>query len=289
MRRLPALFFVSILLGACAKPPELPQQEVMERAMLASQRLQSATFVLSAEGAYLDGSSGREIFPDIALNGAFRQGGDMLSADADASFEWDDEEGGGHSVHVLGALSALAQDELYLRLDAIDADPPLDENSALSQLAPLLGEWFLFPYASAGSERDADRITPDPQALKEQASLVTVTENHGFEHVSGRYAYRYSVKLDKEKFLKMFPPAEGEAVNDALFDAEGELWIDAENFYLRKAEWSVTRLPVLEGEFRGTFSLELTGHDLSVTVTSPENPVILDSEAFPFSGEMRTP
>ncbi len=283
MRSRCVLLVVPVLLAACAKPVALPHQEVLERAAIASQRLQSSSFALRLRGTYHDALANRAVESDIMLEGVFQRGGDMLSADGSATFRW--EDGNERTVRLDGAVSTVGPHETYLRLDELGLEPQPPEDSPFLQLQPLIGSWFLLPSAEGQDQPPAlRRFTPETEFLKQQASVVSVTDDRGVERLDGGYAYHYKVTIDAEEFAALFP-AEEDSVDVAALAVEGDLWIDARSFYLRKAEWHVARVPFLAGTAEGTLTVVLTDHDAAPEVTVPLHPVILDPESFLFSDD----
>ena len=101
------------------------------------------------------------------------------------------------------------------------------------------------------------------------------------ETLNGRSAYRYDTALDKEKlalYLKKVAADRGEPMPqeelDSLltsFSATGELWVDAENFFIHKLTWDVQKLPVgASPPLAVKFTVTLRDHNAAPPVTPPE-------------------
>jgi hypothetical protein len=163
-----------------------------------------------------------------------------------------------------GRLIAFNQKEMYVRLDTLRLKPERPD-VPMEYVEPFLGTWW---HVQGNAQSGVALSTPDPTFLKAQTQALTVTEDKGFEKVDGRYHYHYDVTLNREKFAELLHGGEGGTDIDDL-KATGEVWIDAETFFLTKAVWIVEDLPTDDGRLSAIFTVDLNNHNKADPVRVP--------------------
>lgn len=237
MRRISIALLCCLCLSACAKKSDLPPEEVLRRSAQNIDKLQAAHFTAHANVATPDGtqftldadgvlsSGGKQFQFTIALNGSYNA------------------KGVSHTVDAQADVAVAGQRDVFFRLRSLSIAPSQD---AISQqtIDSILNQWWKLPVDESASTSD---ISPDPQLLRLQASVMRVLEDKGIESVSGSDAYHYRVSLDAEKFLAFLQASaakRGESYDSAtataavqLFSGVGDLWIDRETMFMRKIDW----------------------------------------------------
>lgn len=263
MRRfLPTIFLVTLLV-ACARPGDLPQEEVMERMILANQTLRSARFSGTAQ------FSGLPLLPlaiengEVDFEGAIQDAGRQLEMTIDV--RGSRAKDNGDSLSINADIIVLDSREVYLKIAELSlSDSAVQDPGA--QLSSLLGEtwWSLTPPVSS----DAVPISPDPAYLRMQAETVRIVKDHGITDLSGRDVYLYDVEIDPEKFrsfLALQPSGSGVTL-DTIPWGEGTLWIDASTFVLYRARWNI----VMEQDATLRIDVVLRNHQEPVAIEPPQ-------------------
>jgi len=300
MRRsslIPVLFFV-LLFPACSstvREKGLPAAEVMRLASQKSSELQSARFAMEA-----DFRTQRVSFPSagtVRLNGVLQDGGNevqfTLDVDALVSPTTDDAR----TFRLLGNADILLmpRQETYLKLNTLKTDP--EQNFFHVQLLnAVLGKWWLFPSQGAtASALPGGTITPSPNLLKAQSQVVRVRRDDGLTILDGKRVYHVLVEVDPAKLLAYLEQVARE--RQESFDrsaaqrtlerlkADGELWVDAETFFLQRVTWDVESLEEEDGMIiSGSFFVNLSDHNAVPPIVPPKDAQILSPQML-FGGE----
>jgi hypothetical protein len=231
-----------LLLAACAKPSPLPPATVLENAVRASMRLRSASFTLHAEQSG-GKASGKTV---IALDGRIQDGGKQIDTNGTVDASITDPNGRLQNVSGKGEVIVAAENEIYLRLDALSSQPELPFLEKDSSDV-LLGNWWRLPANPQAA--GADAASPDPYLLTLQTSALVVKSDHGISAFDGRDAYRYDVTIDPAKLREFveesarqrkspLSPAQIQALY--AMTIEGEARIDAATFDVLRLEWTIT-------------------------------------------------
>ncbi|MBI3331894.1 hypothetical protein HYZ99_02955 [Candidatus Peregrinibacteria bacterium] len=257
--------------AACTRPSNLPPEQVLQNAARASQELTSARYTLAA--AFTSHAPDRVVDMDIGIEGVLQDGGKQtqftMTFDgvvSEAGTRYDTE----------GALDVIVawENDVYLFLRSLSVDPPYPLLSA-DALQRFQGTWWNIP--SSADPRSSSAVTPDPRLLRTQSEVVRVVKDHGIEDINGRDAYHYDVVIDRGKlalFLKKvadqrgepFDPSQTDAFLSALH-ATGELWIDAETFFVHRIVWTVPASD--EAGLSGELQVDLRDHGAAPPVTPP--------------------
>ncbi len=252
-----------VILAACLPvkngDARLLPEEVLRRAADATQTLESAQYVM--EGNFDVANGARMAEGTVRIDGSLNDAGEQLHFQMDVAANIRDESEE-YSVQANLEVSLLSRDEVYMNVHSLSSQPP---NAIFRSevLRNLIDRWWLLPRGDTPPE--ATSVTPDPRLLRIQSQVVTVTKDRGMKTVDGRETYHYDVALDTEKLVAYL--SEQSAQRGDAFDAakvkedlnsvtaSGELWIDAETFYMQKIFWNVQQIPI---EGYGTASLSMT-------------------------------
>ncbi len=269
-----------VLLVGCA-PKELPNNEVLERATLASQTLASSAFSISMNGTFTALETGQQVTGTFTSEGATDDHGKKMSQHIEADLTWG---GVTKPAHVLfAANTSVINSQTFFSIEKIQLEPNSAENM-FSFLTPLTGKWWVMPSSVTGSLN----IAPDPNVLKAQAQVVRVERDEGIQKTENGYAYHYFVSLDQEKFQRFLKDAgqwdETQLENMKDLKATGELWIDAKTFYLESAVWKIESAPVMDGTLSATITIQLRDHDEAQDITQPESADVFPTEDFSLPG-----
>ncbi|MDD5751506.1 MAG: hypothetical protein PHS73_03225 [Candidatus Peribacteraceae bacterium] len=275
--------------GPTIREQGLPAEEVMRLAAQKSGELQSARFAIVADYR-TQGVS----FPSAGtakLNGVLQDGGGtvqcILDVDALVSTGSDDAQ----TFRLLGNadIILLPAQETYLRLNTLRTDP--EQNLFHAQLLNLfVGQWWVFPAREGVSAVLAGgTITPSPNLLKAQSQVVRVKRDDGLTILDGRRVYHVLVEADPVKLLAYLEqvsrerqePFDRSAVARTLerLQADGELWVDAETFFLHRVSWDVESLEEEGGMIiSGSFTVNLSDHNAAPPVTPPADAKLLSPQ-----------
>lgn len=280
MKRLvfiPLLFF-----AACQQGSPLPPEEVLKRAAVASQELESARYHANVEfaGGKDDGIGGRGV---VTVDGRLQGGGvqTQLALQLDGEIRMPGVPAS--SVQADLDIIVAGRDEVYLRINSVESNPsfPLLSSPILQEFQ---GQWWQL--RDNGSYQSPSSVTPDPRLLRAQSEVVRVARDHGIERYDSRNVYRYDVVFDPEKFASFLGEIDRlrgeEQPNGAGFDplavtaallgvgATGQLWIDAETFLLRRIEWDVS-VKTGETDFLNvSLQVHLFDHGQAPAITLPD-------------------
>ncbi len=280
MRRLGALSAVAVLLlCGCRRAGELPPGEVLRRSTAASAQLQSVQYDVTID---LDMRN-----PLMAVLGKAALHGTLAGGGQDAAF----------SATVNGSLAKPGQPATTLQMIADVVNEAQNSYVFVHTLAvqpeplllggsqAMLGRWWKIP--REGGQFPSQPLTPDPQFLRAQAAVVTVTKDHGLERINGRDAYHYTVAIDPDRLLALLQSTaeqHGKPFDAAVtraqilqYDAKGDLWIAEDSFLVQRLAWTViSRVPTgTVPPVRLRFDALLRNHDSAPSVTVPA-----DSELF---------
>lgn len=291
-----SLVLVAVVLAGCAgKRTVLPPAEVLRRAAVRSRSLESARYTLAARGDIA--APGALWKPVLAMEGVLRDGGAIVQG----------------TVTVTGSVQRLAEAvayrgqaeffatspaDLYVRLLSVSVTPP-EALPSTAMLQTIQGAWWKLPPSDAPSATRRPALSPDPRLLRLQADVVSVTEDLGLETIHDRDAYHYRVDIDPDKlrqFLRAVGSESGERSSSAAlaellsrYVASGELWIDADSFYLHRIQWTVvdhgdrdnraarSRAADFALVGTGTLIIELRDHDRAPATQPPADFRVLGS------------
>ena len=253
-----------ITLAACAPrgsgaTSRFSPEEVLQKAADATQTLESAQYTV--QGSFDAAIDAQLAEGTVRMDGSLHDAGEQLHfrMDVMANIRDGKEE---YTAQANLEVSLLSRDEVYMNVHSLSSEPP---NAIFRSevLRNLTDRWWLLPPGDTPPE--AVGMPPAPRLLRMQSEVVTVAKDRGMETIDGKEAYHYDVTLDTEKlmgYLSTLAAERGEAfdVTDVKEDlsgitASGELWIDAETFYMRKISWNVQQIPIKGG---GTASASVT-------------------------------
>ncbi len=236
-RSLSIVLCLSFALSACGRKADLPPEEVIRRAVIRSNTVESVAVSLSAD---MKTETSSALSGSIIMQAVIRSGGQAWSADT--SFQIESSAKRGHE-RASGRLVAVSPGtgKTYMRLES--AEGSLGQLLRKSFTGSTNG-WMVY-----GTDSDAapvHRGTPDPVMLSSYANALSVTENLGMQEDSqGRSVYHYHVALKPEGLASLPQGGTPEAVG--ALTARGEMWIDAQDFSLRRVTWNVSGIPTSVG------------------------------------------
>lgn len=276
-RMLPLVF---ALLAACTPQQptsSLPPQEVLNLAAQASQKLTSAQYLITAD---FDVDSGEQWTADgvLRMDGSLYEAGKQMHFQTDVTVDVDSTEEN-YTLSSLVEVTVLEGDEVYMKIHSLTSQP----SSAMfnpQMIAGITGTWWQLPSQERSPETVS--LSPDPALLQAQAQVITVTKDNGITELNGTQAYHYEVELNKEKlitYISQLAKERGQDFSDnelraALQDMEatGEVWIDADTYFMHKFVWDITGLQYSQ---QGTADLSLTvtfrNHNSAQPIVPPTN------------------
>jgi len=278
MKKLIPLLLVGTLVVLGCKPlieeGRLEPQQVLRLSSTASQSLESADFFASFS-ASIDAAEAGPIDLSGTVNGTMQNAGKQLKFSLNASGGREQAE---DSVVIAGALEAIiaGKQEVYVNVSSLTLSPE-EELIQPETIAMIVDQWWKLPSADELAQENI-AVTPNPRLLKAQAEVVRILEDKGMEEVDGAESYHYQVEVDKTQlmdYLKKVSEEDGTEFDQARVEVElapieitGELWIDAETYFVRQLEWDVENID--EEDFGISFKVTFTNHNEADSISPPE-------------------
>ena len=279
MRRLVAASAsVLLLLVGCSHEKiesQLPPEEVLRNAARASLTLESARYELNGNFTVTDANDVATT-GHVQLNGVLQDSGNQIQFGAVVGVTTPGEPANSVFSADVDVIVAGKQD-LYVKLNEFSADGPnqLFNDQLVQQFS---GKWWNLP--SREDQLSFVSITPDPRLLNAQAQVVKVLKDRGMSSIHERSAYRYDVAIDSEKliaYLRESVTEKGEQFDEEAtrssienLSAEGEIWIDAETYYVQRLKWNVTQsVNEASKDFSINFTVDFLDHDNAESIDIP--------------------
>jgi len=231
------MFLLVLLFSSCGKRVALPPEEVVRRAVIRSNTVESVAASVSAGVVSQDAST---LSGSFIVQSVIRSGGQAWNADASFHIETAMHRGLERASGRIVIVSP-GTGRTYLRLES--AEGVLGKLLRQSFTGSTSGWMFVGQQANVQAP---PRQAPDPAVLLSYADALTVTEDLGFaEADDGRTLYHYRVALKPETLSSL--PAGGTPDAAAGLSASGEMWIDADNFSLSRVIWHLRGVPTSLG------------------------------------------
>lgn len=277
--RVRSTIFAALLIAACAPTqsstvPSLQPEEVLSRAAKATHTLKSAQYV--ADGDFESVSGTQTTSGTFRMDGMLQEAGSQLRFQLDVDATIDDIE---QPSSVSGTVEVvmISPAEVYMNVHSLTSQP----SSAIfspSVIGNIAGKWWSLP--EGDTPPVVGTVSPDPRLLDAQAQVVEVTKDRGVEEMHGIPSYHYDVALNKQKLITYlsavahekgveFSAEETSKQLDAV-EASGQLWIDAENFYIQKIMWVIQSLPTQTGTASVSIEITLRNHNKAPQILPPE-------------------
>lgn len=275
MRKLTIIFGL-LLFTACSRPGTLKPAEVLQRTALESAKLQSFAFQGTLQISFDRGK--QEMLPlsgnvTMDVQGISQDGGAQAQASVTVQGNLV-SDGTSHALQGGFETFAVQSDAVYLRVSELIVTPPhpMLRQDVMETLN--MGTWWRLP--GNPSQPAGQQVAPDPGFVRLQAEVIAVDRDYGLVTVNGRDAYHYNVHIDSDKisaFLRRASQEQGTMVDEASiaaflqnFGANGEVWIDAETFHVRRIRWNIRPSSV---DSAATIDLNITQHNSAQRITAP--------------------
>lgn len=269
MRRLLLSGSALITLTSCVSQPLLPPEEVLKRASAKTQELESARYRAEGQISSLPQS---DAVLHILAEGILQNRGAQSSLTLAANGSFSDGE---NSYDIQGTLELFLAfgSETYLKLSSLTVDPehPMLRKETLDRF---LGVWWKIP-----ENAQTSGVTPDPSVLQAQSEVITLVEDKGIVTLAGRRAYHYRVTIDREKlraYLQRVSEGRGEEHDRSktekmlsTYNAEGEIWIDAETFHIQRLSWRIDSLHQTEKAYSVHFDVTFSDINAAIEISPP--------------------
>ncbi len=254
---------VCCALVACSSPTTeqstVAPEEVLERSTRAVQELESAQYVVQADFDLK--TDALSALGTARMDGMLSDGGEQLRFQLDLTSEVA-SAAGDSSLSGTVEVVVISENEVYLNLHSLSSQPS-SEFFRPEMIAALAGKWWLL--SEDNSPPITKSVTPDPRLLQAQAQVVSVARDRGIVQINGRDSHHYDVALDTEKlaaYLEAIALEKGQEFDKTKttksleeIQGSGQLWIDAETYFVQKINWVVQSVPLDNG---GTASLSFT-------------------------------
>lgn len=272
-----------ILLVACNRQATeiapLPAEQVMKNAAQASVLMESASYTMNANFTLI-GTLGAVISGEANLEGSLHQSGEHLQLHAKVSANIQDDTGD-TSLQADANVIVMGTNQTYLRINDFTSSgektilPPMLVTSVRNTWLDLRSDVTTSPAAA---------VTPDPRLLYAQAQVVRVTSELSPAMIDNRIHYHYAIELDNEKFveyLMQLSQDRGETFSkDELAEeyqdlhAEGEIWIDAQSFHVRRLLWDISPFVSQTGtSIQAKISANFSDFNNAAPIQAPDNAI----------------
>jgi hypothetical protein len=216
------------LFSCTSKPEQFGSEEVMKRALIAGNSLQSADL----SGSLLVTVAQTAVI-NAVVSGAVVDGGATLLVNASGRVQGGDGE---QPLAFSGALTVPGTGEVYFRIDQFDM-PGAQEllSECFDDPATALKRWW----KTGSFKRSAvNRQAADALLIQRQLQALRIDKDNGMSKSGETYLYHYEVSIDPDRLDTLLDQT---ATDDEAppVSGNGELWIDARTFQLTRAVWNV--------------------------------------------------
>lgn len=269
----------SLVLTACTTQSAvepLSSDVVLSKAAKATHTLKSAKYILTGD---IEANNSELWSTDatIRMDGILHDAGEQMrfQLDADATFTTPEDD---YELDATLEVIVASKNEVFMNLHSLTVQPP---NPLLRPdlVGKLASKWWILPQDD--SLPATSQVSPDPRLLQAQSQVVNVLKDNGIIEMNGSQVYHYDVELDRQKLLTYLEKA---SAGDTAFDKEqlsrdlndvtatGELWIDAETFYVHKLQWNIKGYPINTGGNADlNFTVTFTDHNNAPDILPPSN------------------
>jgi hypothetical protein len=239
--------FLAILLTGCGNPvSELKPEEVLRRTVIGGRMLDSVALTTSGSMKLSNDSQVSTI--SMTATGVIHAGA-AWSLNLRTITNRIASTGSGNLI--VSTFSSPGNGPVFLRIDAVAGPDAVPVQRLLS--GSIMTQWWLL--AGDPSESRGKAVTaPALQDIGTFLSAFRVLQDHGISAENGRRHYHYSIEARPDLSTSLDPKQAPSAM-------KGELWIDAESFYLTRAVWHFAEIPTVAGVLSGTISLNLYDHN----------------------------
>lgn len=258
VRSLTLTLVLTLAFAACGRAAELEPEEVIRRAVIRSNTVESVAVSMSAD---VRTEATTALSGSLVVQAVIRSGGQAWSADT--SFHLKSITRRGHE-RASGRMVAVSPGtgRMYLRLESVEGI--LGQMLRRSFTGSTNG-WMV--YGEDTGTKLSERRTPDPAVMSSYADALSVTENLGIVKENGRSFYHYRVAL-KPETLSSMPQGGTPEANESL-KAEGEMWIDTGDFSLSRVIWNVSGVPTAIGSIMIRADALFSEYDSAAQIQSP--------------------
>lgn len=238
-RRLYSLGFLgfcavlSLVSCRAALPRPVPPEEAVRRMLVRNALLDSVSFDtdLRLDSSALSGS--------LALTGSLLRGGAEFAAAGTISIE---KPQVGRWISLTGPISFVSDGDGTIAFRTQGLTGELADSLHRSFVGGIDGRWWNLS-SGTGARTEQSESSPDAAQINALVSAVNVIKGSDILRAEdGEYEYRITVGLSSGSSL-----VQRERLGET--DINGELWIDARSFVLRRVRWNVKNieLPLAPG------------------------------------------
>lgn len=269
LKRFFILLLLSLLTQSClpaVKLPELTAEEVLKKSAQVQQKASSVSFLVSGR-LLLKENENVKWGGDFSFNGK-KDDLEQIAFKFESRTEADSSEASLISADVFLA----PRDEIYLHFNNLE----IPQANKEVPVVDLIGDWW---YLDA-DEHGLIRRFSFPGINWFLSDAVSIVKNRGKEIFGDEEIYHFDVSLDKEKltnFIYSKNVATGSPVTREEtaglvenISANGQIWIDAKTFLVKKIVWDIS---VFTDEGAAEINLEcnLSDYGLIAPLLPPPN------------------
>ncbi len=229
-----SILFAFALVGCGNPPPQLKPEEVLRRTVIAGRMLDSVAISATGSMKLISGAQTSSIV--MSATGVIHAGS-VWSLGFRSIMNRISSTGNSNDIG--GTLSSPGGGLTYLRLESVSGQDVTAVQEILS--GSTVGQWWLLS-GDPSKPRSTAVTTPALDDIGTFLSAFAILKDEGWTSIDGRNVYHFTVaarpELDSQQLT-------------------GEVWIDAETFYLVRAVWEIKNIPSPIGLISGNATLVL--------------------------------
>lgn len=222
------------LMGCGTPPPQLKPEEVLRRTVIADRMLDSVAISATGSMKLISGVQTSSI--TLSATGVIHAGS-VWSLGCRAIMNRIGSTGNSNDIGV--TLSSPGGGLTFLRLESVSGQ----DLTAIQEIfsGSTVGQWWLLS-GDPSKPRSTAVTTPALDDIGTFLSAFTILKDEGWTNIDGRNLYHFTVAARPELSSQQLT---------------GEVWIDAETFFLVRAVWEIKNVPSSIGLISGNVTLFL--------------------------------
>lgn len=260
--RLSGFLLVALLCGCTLGAPDLPPNEVLKRSVIKSHSVNSVSIAVAST---FQTQGQKTLSGSMIIQGVLRAGGRVWSADT--AFDIESKEATG-SQYMTGRAVFISPGTglQYLRIESLEGELGAKIKALLNTSSSM---WWVTGTPKDNTDSEVIRA-PDPAILEEYVNAIQIVDDLGIAKLEDKTkAYHYKVTLKPEVLAVLDP----DDVSAGDFIAEGELWINAKDFSLRRAIWDLSNVESEAGTVDIHADINFSNFNKAPQITEPNGSI----------------
>lgn len=256
--RLTMVLLVCFAIASCNPKKNLSAEEVLRRAILRGHTMDSASLSASVSASVQDGTvlSGSSVIQAVLQNGGTSWSVTSTFQATGTVFK---------SEETSGRITVLTMDgrQFFVKADGLQG---MVADLMKQAMTGSLNGWWVTGQSQSGQIIRTVRSAPAPAELNAATAMFVIVDSTAPRRgQDGRLEHRLDVRLSKEAQSALFTEETTE-----MATMEGTLFIDAEEFTLRRSSWTIENLMTPFGPTALHFDISLQDFDRAPDVLLPQ-------------------